>query len=156
MSLEWIEPKTDWSAEYSDTGLFIGDFFNVTDYNRIKNNLLYLRELAKKLIYNIPRVTVGEDKHLPDNANPDFDNDNFFADEINMIEDGLETIDLAINWVDFGPKQTFTDNGRFIDAAELNRIERAELSLYELLTNSINGKLRLAFRLGTRESTIRV
>ena len=154
--MAWITLKTDWSAEYSDTGLFIGDFFNVTDYNRIKNNLLYLRELATQLIYGIPHITVGADKHLPDNANPDFDNDNFFADEFNQIEDALETLDNAIGWIDFGEKQVFYDNGRFIDAEELNRIERAELQLYDLLTNSIAGKLRLSFRLGMRENAIRV
>ena len=156
MSLVWITPKTDWSAQYSDTGLFVGDFFNVTDYNRIKNNLLYLRELATQLIYGVPEIVVGEDKHLPNNADPDFDNDNFFADEFNLIEDALETLDEAIGWVDFGEKQTFYDNGRFIDAEELNRIESASLELYDLLTNSIAGKHRLAFRLGTRENTIRV
>ncbi len=156
MSLVWETPKTDWSAEYSDTGRFVGDFFNVTDYNRIKNNLLYLRELATQLIYGMPHITVGVDKHLPNNANPDFDNDNFFADEFNLIEDALETLDNAIGWVDFGQKQVFYENGRFIDADELNRIEGAELTLYNLLTNSIAGKLRLSFRLGTRESTIRI
>lgn len=156
MAVEWITPKTDWSASYSDTGLFVGDFFNVTDYNRIKNNLLYLREMASKLIRNIPKIKVGKDKHLPDNANPDFDNDNFFADEINLIEDGLEAIDNAIPWVDFGNKQTFYENGRFIDADELNRIEGAQLKLYNLLSNSIAGNLHLAFRLGLRANDIRV
>lgn len=156
MSVEWITPKTDWSASYSETGLFIGDFFNVTDYNRIKNNLLYLRDLANQLIYNMPEITVGPDKHLPNNSNPDFDNDNYFADEFNIIEDALKTIDDAIGWIDFGEKQTFYDNGRFIDADELNRIEGASLRLYELLINSINGKHRLSFRLGTQPSTIRV
>lgn len=148
MSLEWIEPKTDWSAEYSDTGLFLGDFFNITDYNRIKNNLLYLRELATHLMYGVPEITVGEDKESYEEY--------FFADEINLIEDGLKTLDDFIGWVDFGDKQTFYDNGRFIDADELNRIESAELELYNLLVNSIAGKLRLAFRLGTRENAIRV
>ena len=148
MSLEWIEPKTDWSAEYSDTGLFLGDFFNITDYNRIKNNLLYLRELATHLMYGVPEITVGEDKESYEEY--------FYADEINLIEDGLKTLDDFIGWVDFGDKQTFYDNGRFIDADELNRIESAELELYNLLVNSIAGKLRLAFRLGTRENAIRV
>lgn len=148
MSLEWIEPKTDWSAEYSDTGLFLGDFFNITDYNRIKNNLLYLRELATHLMYGVPEITVGEDKESYEEY--------FYADEINLIEDGLKTLDDFIGWVDFGDKQTFYDNGRFIDADELNRIESAELELYNLLVNSIAGKLRLAFRLGTRENAIRI
>lgn len=154
--MTWEEPKTDWSASYSDTGLFIGDFFNVTDYNRIKNNLLYLRELATQLMINVPKITVGEDKHLPDNENPDFDNDNFFADEINLIEDSLEALDQRFTFVDFGDKQTFYENGRFIDAEELNRIERAELKMYNLLQSSIAGKLRLAIRLGVRENAIRV
>ena len=154
--MAWETPKTDWSAEYSDTGLFIGDFFNVTDYNRIKNNLLYLRELATQLIGVVPSIIVGVDKHLPDNENQDFDNDNFFADEFNMIEDGLETLDNAMPFVSFGTKQTFYENGRFIDADELNRIERAELKMYEILNNSIEGKLRLQIRLGTRENAIRV
>ena len=146
--MTWQTPKTDWSAEYSDTGLFIGDFFNIEDYNRIKNNLLYIRELATQLIHGVPRITVGEDKESYDEY--------FYADEINLIEDGLEAIDNRIPWADFGNKQTFYDNGRFIDADELNRIESAELQLYDLLTNSIEGKLRLAFRLGHRENAIRV
>lgn len=154
--MAWITPKTDWSADYDDAGLFIGDFFNVEDYNRIKNNLLYLRELATQLMNNIPRITVGADKHYPDNSNPDFDNDNFFADEINMIEDGLEALDEKFVFIDFGEKQTFYENGRFIDARELNRIESAELKMYDILTSSIAGKHRLAFRLGTRENDIRV
>lgn len=156
MSVTWEEPKTDWSATYNDSGLFIGDFFNVADYNRIKNNLLYLRELATELMINVPKIVVGEDKHLPDNENPDIDNDYFYADEINLIEDGLKSLDERFTFVDFGDKQTFYDNGKFIDAAELNRIEKAELKMYNLLQGSIAGKSRLAIRLGMRENAIRV
>jgi hypothetical protein len=154
--MAWITPKTNWSAQYSDTGLFIGDFFNVTDYNRIKNNLLYLRELATQLMLNVPVIIVGADKHYPDGSNPDFDNDHFFADEINLIEDGLEALDKKMGFVDFGEKQTFYENGRFIDADELNRIERAELELYNLLNSSLAGRQRLSFSLGTTASTIKV
>jgi len=146
--MAWITPKTDWSAQYSDTGLFIGDFFNINDFNRIKNNLLYLRELATELMHGVPRITVPEDKTSYEEY--------FYADEFNQIEDALETIDNFIGWVDWGDKQVFYDNGRFIEASELNRIEGAELELYNLLTNSIAGKLRLAFRLGTRENSIRI
>lgn len=154
--MPWIEPKTDWSSQYNDTGLYIGDFFNVEDYNRIKNNLMYLRELATEFIYPVPKITVGVDKHLPIASDPDFDNDHFFADEINLIEDGLQQLDDIMPFVDFGGKQTFYENSRFIDATELNRIERAELRLYTILTDSIAGKLRIPFRLGMQGSTIRV
>ena len=39
----WQEPKTDWT---------VNDYFNYTDYNRIKNNIAYLREQALKLYIN--------------------------------------------------------------------------------------------------------
>lgn len=147
--MAWITPKTDWKVEYDSSGLFIGDFFNVEDYNRIKNNLVFLRDLSADFIGVVPVIPVGVDKHYPINGSPDFDNDNFFADEINMIEDGLNTLDELMPFVDFGEKKTYYDNGQFIDYQELNRIESAELILYNLLTNSIAGKRRLSFRLGS-------
>lgn len=156
MAIEWITPKTDWSANYNAEGIFTGDFFNVTDYNRIKNNLLCLRELGKQLIYNLPDIVVGQDKHYPDNENPDFDNDNFFADEINAIEDGLQMLDDYIGIFNHGTKQVFYENGKFIDYNELNRIESAQLELYVNILNSIAAKPRLPIRLGTQASTIRI
>ena len=145
--MAWITPKTDWKAEYDDTGLFTGDFFNVGDYNRIKNNLLYIRELATHFVPDVPEIIVGADKHYPINGSPDYDNDHFFADEINRIENGLAALDEVMPFVDFGQKKTYFDNGKFIDYNELNRIERAELKVYELLTDSLAGLRHLAFRL---------
>lgn len=154
--MAWITPKTDWKAEYDSIGQYLGDFFNIEDYNRIKNNLLYLRELSTELFCGVPEIEVGVDKHYPVAGNPDFDNDNFFADEINLIEDGLQKLEDFINLFNHGTKQTFYANGTFIGYAELNRIESAELELYTYITDSINGKLRLAIHLGQRENVIRV
>lgn len=154
--MPWITPKTDWHSTYNGAGEYQEDFFNITDYNRIKNNLLYLREIGSELFYGLPVITVGVDKHYPIAGSPDWDNDNFFADEINKIEDGLEALDNAINLFNHGRKQTFYENGRFIGATELNRIERAELELYKYIADSIVGKSRLAIRFGERENAIRV
>ena len=147
--MAWETPKTDWAAMYDESGVFIGDFFNVGDYNRIKNNLVIIRDLATQVMGNVPETPVGVDKHYPINGSPNFDNDNFFADEINLIEDGLAALDNIMPFVDFGQKKTYYDNGRFIDYQELNRIEYAEAQVYALLTNSIAQKARLAFRLGS-------
>ena len=49
----WQEPKTDWT---------VNDYFNYTDYNRIKNNIAYLREQALKLYINFPFTEMGSDK----------------------------------------------------------------------------------------------
>ena len=154
--MAWITPKTDWKAQYNGAGEYVADFFNIEDYNRIKNNLVYIRNLATGLFYGVPTISVGVDKHYPIANSPDWNNDNFFADEINLIEDGLEKLDNFIKLFNHGKKKTFYENGRFIDYTELNRIESAELELYTYIKDSIAGKMHLAIHFGERENTIRV
>lgn len=154
--MAWITPKTDWKAEYDGAGIYQGDYFNIEDYNRIKNNLMHIRNLATELFYGVPVISVGADKHYPIANSPDFNNDNIFADEINLIEDGLQAIDDFISLFIHGEKKTFYPNGSFIGYAELNRIESAELELYTYITDSIAGKSHLAIRFGERENAIRV
>lgn len=154
--MAWTTPKTDWKVEYNGTDVYLGDFFNVQDYNRIKNNLQYVKDRGSELFYGLPELNLGADKHFPIPGSPDFDNDNIFADEINKIENGLQGIQDVIALFDYGTKKIFYDNGSFIDYEELNRIESAELDLYEHIESSIAGKIRLEFRLGQRGNTIRV
>jgi len=153
--MPWITPKTDWKAEYDTIGNYQGDYFNVEDYNRIKNNLQYLRDRATEL-FLVPEINLGADKHFPVAGSPDFNNDNFFADEFNAIENGLKTIDDSSGVFNHGDPRLFYENGSFIDYIELNRIESAELDLYEHIEDSIAGKMRLARRFGQRSGTIRV
>lgn len=154
--MAWITPKTNWKASFNGAGEYLGDYFNIVDYNRIKNNLVYLRDLGTELFYGLPVITVGADKHYPVAGSPNWDNDNFFADEINKIENGLESLDGVIKLFNHGKKQTFYENGRFIGYTELNRIESAELELYNYIKDSIAGKSHLAIRFGERENAIRV
>ena len=88
--MAWTTPKTDWKAEYDSAALYQGDYFNVQDYNRIKNNLQYIRDRGSELFYGLPVLNLGADKHFPTPGSPDFNNDNIFADEINKIENGLQ------------------------------------------------------------------
>lgn len=154
---QWITPKTNWHAKYDGAGEYKGDFFNIEDYNRIKNNLVYLRELGSELVYGLPTINVGADKHYPVAGSPNWDNDNFFADEINAIEDGLQGIEDKLNLfhVKHGTKKTYYENSSFIGYSELNRIESAQLDLYNHFRDSIAGKLHLAIRFGERENEIR-
>lgn len=71
----WQEPKTDWT---------VNDYFNYTDYNRIKNNIAYLREQALKLYINFPFTEIGVDK----DGYSDFP----YAEEFNAMEDNLESL----------------------------------------------------------------
>lgn len=144
--MAWITPKTDWKAEYDGTGAFVGDYVNIEDYNRIKNNLLFIRDMAEDFFGNIPQITVSADKTY---------SDYYYADEWNQIEDGLDAIVNATGIWNVGPKQTFYDNGHFITYSELNRIESAELKIYNAINNSLLMRHRLAYRLGTKSSTIK-
>lgn len=130
----WEQPKTDWKS---------GDFFNVSDYNRIKGNLDELRNVAMTMWSSFDDhgyKEMGADKTYQDIS--------FFADEINAFEYNLEIINQNILTQDYGKSQMFFDNGPFIGSAELNRIESAILSMYEILKRQEAGLRKLSFRLG--------
>ena len=55
--MAWTTPKTDWYGVTNPSdGVYTGDRFNAVDFNRIKNNLTYLRELALKMYDESPSV----------------------------------------------------------------------------------------------------
>lgn len=126
----WKEPKTNWSA---------ADFVNADDYNRIKNNLAVIRDLAVEL-YPSFDIIVNPDKGVEDYA---------YADEVNQLEENLETIrNRTIPVLQIGDKMTFYDNQPYIKYDELNRLESACLLLYRNLIGQAAGRQRLEFTLG--------
>ena len=129
--MSWIEPKIDWTFQ---------DTFNFSDYNRIKNNIAYLRERAIKLVKPFEIQDMGDDMTSYAEL--------FEASKFNTLEQNLETINNNAYLKDYGTKQTFYDNGVFIAYAELNRIESATLDIYNMLGRQEIGLRRLAFRLG--------
>lgn len=128
----WITPKTNWLKN---------DYFNAEDFNRIKNNLIYLRELAIKLYKEFEIQQVSEDKTYKDY---------FYADEINLLENNLEKINQNTLNIIYGKKTIYMDNGNTMTYIELNRIESAIFDLYDKLSNQINGRRNLKFNLGMR------
>lgn len=138
---DWQTPKTDWHVSTDSDGNYTGDRFNASDFNRIKNNLIYLRDLAIKMYTEFDIEKVSDDKGYADYP---------YADEINAIEDNLDTINEHTISRNYGVKQTFNDNGAFIDFNELNRIEGAELDLYDRLTNEHDGRRMFTWNFGMK------
>ncbi len=138
--MAWITPKTDWYGEVVD-GVYVGDRFNASDYNRIKNNLSYLRELALKMYDEFTIHSLGEDR-----TPVDF----FYADEINKLEENLNTINSNTIKRSYGVAPTYTDNGNTMTFTELNRLESAILDLYDRLTNQSEGRRTLQFNFGMK------
>lgn len=128
----WQNPKTDWQAN---------DDVLCSDYNRIKGNLLFLKELALKVYFPFKFEEMGADKTEEEYP---------YADEINLLADNLELLAAGSYHVDVGTKTIYEDNGPYIAYEDLNRIEGAILILYDNINRIKADKGRLAFRLGAR------
>lgn len=138
----WITPKTDWQVRKDAEGKCIGDYFEVEDYNRIKNNLQFLKEFASRLYPSFEIADMGEDRN---------EEDYLYADEANLLEENLEKIAASTYKPDYGEPPIFADNEAFIDYRELNRIEGAMLDMYNNLLGQYEGRRMLTFMLGIRE-----
>lgn len=134
-------PKTNWQGYVDNNGNYIGDRFNAGDFNRIKNNLEYLKELAIKLYDSFSIVSLGADKTPADY---------FYADEINALEENLDTINKNTLNMSYGTSPVYNDNGNTMDFIELNRLEGAILDLYDKLTNKSNGRRMFTWNFGMK------
>jgi len=136
----WTTPKTNWHGEVID-GVYIGDRFNAVDFNRIKNNLQYLAELAVKMYDEFSIHSLGSDRTPKDY---------FYADEINKLEQNLNTINSKSLKRSYGNTPIYSDNGNTMDFVELNRLEGAILDLYDRLTNQAEGRRTLTWNFGMK------
>lgn len=141
----WVTPKTDWHYELDSDGLYIGDRFNAVDFNRIKNNLEYLRGLAIKMYDEFTILALGTDR-TP--------NDYFYADEINQLEENLNAINSNSIKGAYGTAPSYTANGNVMDFAELNRLEGAILDLYDKLSNQNDGRRAFTWNFGMKGGSL--
>lgn len=143
--MAWQTPKTDWHGAVDANGVYSGDRFNATDFNRIKNNLTYLRDLAIKVYAEFNIVSLGNDRTPKDY---------FYADEINQLEANLVTINSHTLKRSYGSAPTYNENGNTMDFAELNRLEGAILDLYDKLTNQAYGRRMLTWNFGMKGGSL--
>ena len=138
----WQTPKTNWYGAVDANGVYRGDRFNAVDFNRIKNNLQYVRDLAITLYKEFDIVSLGSDRT---------EKDYFYADEINQLEANLNTINTNTLKLSYGTAPTYVENGNTMDFAELNRLEGAILDLYDKLTNQSEGRRMFKWNFGIKE-----
>lgn len=143
--MSWTTPKTDWYGSTDADGVYTGDRFNAEDFNRIKNNLQYLRDLAIKLYAEFTISDMGSDR-----AQGDY----FYADEINLLENNLTTINKNTLNKSYGTAPIYMDNGNTMDYTELNRLEGAILSLYENMMNALSGRRLFTWNFGMKGGSL--
>ena len=128
--MEWQTPKTNWTAN---------DRFNITDYNRIKNNLTIIIGLISSLYEYIDPEDMGEDISVYTSF--------WNVDNFNAIEANVEAVSEFIEGVT-PTRQTFYPNGKFISFTELNRIEGIEARMSDDVQGWLAGLERISFNLG--------
>lgn len=139
--MAWTTPKTDWYGTTDADGVYIGDRFNAADFNRIKNNLDYLRNLAIKMYEKFSLVSLGQDRVA---------GDYFYADEINQLEENLNTLNENTLQRNYGSAPVYFENGNTMDFTELNRLESAILDLYDRLNNQSEGRRMFTWNFGMK------
>lgn len=137
----WQTPKTDWHGERDKQGVYTGDRFNAKDFNRIHQNIQYLKEFAEKLYSDVPSIPTIRTVQVGDFV---------YADEINQIEDNFKRIAQFTFNRNYGDCPVYHDNDSFIDFRELNRLESAILDVYDRLNNQYNGRRTFTWAFGTK------
>ena len=143
--MAWSQPKTDWYGATDSEGVYTGDRFNAVDFNRIKNNLSYLRDLAITLYDEFDIINVGADRTRDQYP---------YADEINDLESNLNTINSHTINRPYGSSPIYYDNAAFVNFDELNRLESAILDLYNRLTNQSEGRRMFTWNFGMKGGTL--
>ena len=121
--MAWTTPKTDWKVTVTD-GVYTGDYFNYTDYNRIKNNIIYL---ASQPMPNVDIEDMGGDKSL---------GDLIYSRDFNAFENNLALIGKAVGYP-YEDYPMFSANGNTPNFADLNQIESFCLDVYDVLSGNI-------------------
>lgn len=138
----WQTPKTDWKWVSED----VGDFFEYTDYNRIKGNIEYLHTLGQEIFRAFHMDDMGNEKE----SRSDYP----YADEINLLSTNLENLVAGTVFIDLGTKVICAENELTPGYTEWNRIENATLEIYNRLNHIRENKPRLPRRLGLRRNTL--
>ena len=140
--MAWVTPKTDWQSTTSE-GIYTGDYFIFTDFNRIKNNLEYLHDLAVQYYPAFPIESLGNDRTVMDFV---------YADEFNKLESNFSAINEHSLNRDYGTAPFYVPNGPFPDYSELNRLESAMLDIYEGLSElNTNDRRKFVWNFGIKE-----
>lgn len=137
--MAWETPKTDWYG-VTVNSVYTGDRFNAKDFNRIKNNLEYLHNLAISLYKSFTIDGVNDANYKT----------YLYADAINTLEQNLNTINVNTINNDYGSTPVFESNGNTMTYVELNRIESATLDIYNKLNNQKAGRRMFTWNFGMK------
>lgn len=157
--MAWQTPKTDWYGGVDAEGNYVGDRFNASDFNRIKNNLVVITELRREIDPDFGPL----DDLLLEKISPERDrteSDYFYADEIqNMVQYALTFTGAndkwsPAEWKKRGLRTIYSDNEKTMTFEELNALESVILGAYENLRDRIYGRRIFTWNFGMKGSAL--
>ena len=141
--MSWITPKTDWEIKPPDeNGRYNGDWFNISDYNRITGNIEYLYQLSQQLYLPFSIETMPDQSY----------DDDLYAETINSIENNIQAlIEHTWQYPNAPQSKQWSSNGHTPTVDDLNRIEGVCLTLYNAFVQQADAKPKLSFQLNGGE-----
>lgn len=128
-NMAWQTPKTDWVST---------DFFNIQDWNRIRGNIQYIKELCDRL-YDYFTINGIEEKTY---------SSMLYAKEINALEEDIYKINMNTYSVSANEQKSWAANMKAPSYEDFNRWERMTLKLKQSLEGQMDSLPRLSFILG--------
>lgn len=136
--MSWITPKTNWAVSWDQEGNYTGDYFNITDYNRITGNMEVLKELAAEVFGADINRTYDSKTY----------NSFYYAGDVNAITQTLNDLANQTYALIATAFPTYSGNQAFPDYVTWNAIESAQLAYYNMITSTKSIQRRLSFNLG--------
>ena len=129
----WIIPKTNWNNS---------EWFEISDWNRIKGNIEYIQDLISELYPNYSVLSVP--------IIPIINRQTLFIPSLhNAIEDNFELIGMhvPISFISVNTRKFF-DNNNTWDFNDLNRIESITFQYHNAMISQRANIPTLEFELG--------
>lgn len=133
--MAWLTPKTDWEST---------DFYNLTDYNRIRGNLLYIKGFAKKFLGKVTYLKTMTEKTSY--------SESFTPDEVNDLQYNLGRINELTYELDIGDDTEYEKGGYTPTYEQWNRLESYTLEIRDNLIADNPNLTRLTQKLGNSDS----
>ncbi len=133
--MAWLTPKTDWEST---------DFYNLTDYNRIRGNLLYIKGFAKKFLGKVTYLKTMTEKTSY--------SESFTPDEVNNLQNNLGRINELTYELDIGDDTEYEEGGYTPTYEQWNRLESYTLEIRDNLIADNPNLTRLTQKLGNSDS----
>lgn len=122
----WVEPKTNWMVQPYVNGRYAGDWFNISDYERITGNIAEVYGLLANIV-SLPSMVAMPEQDVTGYPS---------ASVFNAIESNLSA--LVSNTPSVVPEyqsKTWVSGGNSPSFSDLNRWESATLALYQWATS---------------------